>query len=102
MPELCDAQSSPTQVELHPINLELDTDANVSYLQQIKRALSKSLQQQYSCMPKTQTKQGSTHRSTAPVVVQFAPTAACVMFTKLQPVMLKIAVPPICKKESIV
>ena len=34
MPELCDAQSSPTQVELHPINLELDTDANVSYLQQ--------------------------------------------------------------------
>lgn len=34
------------------------------------------------------------------MVVQFAPTAACVMFTKLQPVMLKIAVPPFCKRVN--
>ena len=35
------------------------------------------------------------------MVVQFAPTAECVMFTKLQPVMLKTAVPPLCKNSQL-
>ena len=34
----------------------------------------------------------STHMRMAPVVEQFGPTAACVMLTKLQPVMLKLGV----------
>jgi hypothetical protein len=56
MPELCDAQNSPRQVELQPINRELDTDATASYLKQ-KEQLAEAcdcLRLQNNCTTKEQ------------------------------------------------